>query len=89
MGAAREPVRVKIADEERGLEEDQAGDPHGGRSAEDGQQLLGRDGLDHEQKEGGEEDRGGKKYTQMGHPIPQVSDSAMVAADERGRTRGE
>jgi hypothetical protein len=57
--AARERVGVEVAEEERGLEEDEAGEPDGGGASQDGQELLGGDGFDEEEEQGREEDGGG------------------------------
>ena len=48
-GAVRSLVCVEVAEEQRGLEEDQAGDPDGGRSPEHGKQLPRGHGLDKKQ----------------------------------------
>ena len=39
--ARGEEVGVEVAEKKRGLKEDETGDPDRGRSAEDGQELLG------------------------------------------------
>ena len=62
-GAPREPVRVEVGGQQGGLKEDQAGDPDGGRSAEDGQELLGGDGLDQEEEERSEKDGDAEEET--------------------------
>ena len=66
LGAAGQPAGIEIAEQQLGLEEDQAGDPDGGRSAEDGKQLAGGDGLDEEEQEGAEKDCAGEEDTQRG-----------------------
>ena len=58
---------IEVRDEQGGLEEDQAGDPDRGRSAQDGEQLLGGDGLDEEEQEGGEKDCGTEEQSHMPH----------------------
>jgi hypothetical protein len=60
-------VRIKIPKEKRGLEKDEAGDPDGGRSPEDGKQLTGGDGLDEKEKERAEKNGASKEQTQSGH----------------------
>ena len=44
-------VRIEVAEQQHKLEEDQAGHPDGRGAAEDGQQLLGGEGLDEEEQE--------------------------------------
>ena len=56
MRAPGEPMRVEIGEEKGGLKEDETGDPDCGGSAEGGQELLGSDGLDQEEKERAEKD---------------------------------
>ena len=51
-----EEVGVEVAEEQGGLEEDQAGEPDGGGASERGEELLGGDGLNEEQEQGGEKD---------------------------------
>ena len=53
------PVGVRVAGEERGLEEHEARGPDGRRSAEPRQDLLRHHRLHQEQQERGQEDRGG------------------------------
>ena len=52
-----EPVGVEVAREERPLEEDEAGRPHRGRSAEPRQEPLRDDRLDAEEEERAQTDR--------------------------------
>ena len=63
LRARSEPVhgeiRIRIAGEERRLEEDEARGPDGRRAAEPRENLLRHHGLDEEQQEGADEDRGG------------------------------
>ena len=59
--AARDPVRVGVAQQQHELEEDHAGGPDDGRAPEPGKDLLGEDGLDQEEQEGAQEDGGGVK----------------------------
>ena len=40
------PVRIQVAEEQRHLDEEHAGAPHGGGAAEPGQDHFGDDGLD-------------------------------------------
>ena len=56
--AVSEPVGVEVAEQERGLEEDEAGEPDGGGASEDGEELLGGEGLDEEEEEGREKGGG-------------------------------
>ena len=60
LARARQPVHdevgVRVAREQRRLEEDEAGRPDGGRSAEPRQDLLRDDRLHQEQQEGADED---------------------------------
>ena len=58
-----EPVGVEVAEEERGLEEDETGDPNGGGATEGWQQLLGCHWFDEEEKERGEKDCACKERT--------------------------
>ena len=67
LGIAGDLARTRISDEQRGLEEDQAGDPHGGRSAEDREQLPRGDGLDKEEQKRRQKDRSGKQQPLSGH----------------------
>jgi len=69
----RQPMGVEIRGQQSGLEEDQGNDPDGGRSAEDGQELLGRDGLDEEEQKRREKDSAAKKQSQLRHAYPQAS----------------
>jgi hypothetical protein len=48
-------VCIEVAEQKRCLEEDEAGEPDGGRASEDGKELLGREGLNQEKQKGGEE----------------------------------
>jgi hypothetical protein len=50
-------VRVQVADQKQQLEEQHATDPHGRRSAEPGQNELGRERLDQKEKTGAEQNR--------------------------------
>jgi hypothetical protein len=52
---------IEIGHQERCLEEDEAGDPDGGRPAKYGQELLGGHGLDEKKKERGKKDCAAKK----------------------------
>jgi hypothetical protein len=52
---------IEIGDEKRCLEEDEARDPYRGRSAKDGQKLLGGDGLDEEEQKRREKNCAAKK----------------------------
>jgi hypothetical protein len=52
--AVSEPVGVEVTQQKRGLEEDEAGEPDGGGSSEDGEELLGGEGLNEEEQEGRE-----------------------------------
>ena len=54
--AARKPVSVEVAEQQRDLEEDQAGEPDGGGAAKGGQQLLGGHRLHQEEQECAEKD---------------------------------
>jgi hypothetical protein len=63
LRALRNPVRVGVAGKQSGLEEDQAGKPYGSGSAEDGEKLLGRDGLNEEEQKCGQEDRRASKIS--------------------------
>jgi hypothetical protein len=54
-------MRVEVGNEQRSLEEDKAGDPDSRGSAERGKKLLGGDGFNKEEKEGGKKDSGGKE----------------------------
>ena len=47
------PVGIKVAEEQRHLEEDVAGAPYGGGTAEPGQDHFGDDGLDLKEQECG------------------------------------
>jgi hypothetical protein len=51
-----EEVSVEIPDEQNGLEEHQAGEPHMGRTAEEGRQQPARQGLESEEQDGPRED---------------------------------
>ena len=62
----RQPVRVRIAGQQRDLEEHHAGGPHRRGPAEPRQDLLGDDRLHQEQQEGGQQDRRGKKRHRSG-----------------------
>ncbi len=62
-----QPVRVEIAEEQLGLEENQTGNPDGGGSAEDGKELTGSDGLDEEEQERAEKHCAGEEPSQMSH----------------------
>ena len=55
-GMAGQPVRVDVAEQQRELEEDQAGEPDRGRAAERGQQLLGRHRLNQKEEKRREKD---------------------------------
>jgi len=57
--AAGEPVGVEVSEEQGGLKEDEAGDPHSGGAAEGGQELFGGHGLDGEEEQGAKEDCAG------------------------------
>ena len=57
---AHHDVRIKVAREERRLEEHEARGPHGGRAAEPGKDLLRDDRLDQEQQERADEDGDGE-----------------------------
>ena len=56
--AACNPVGVEVAEQQRDLKEDEAGEPDGGGAAEDGKQLLGGHRLDQEEQECAEKDGG-------------------------------
>ena len=60
-------MSIEIAEQQRGLEKDQAGDPDGGRSAEDGKQLPRRNRLDEKKKKGAEKDGGAEQQAELGH----------------------
>jgi hypothetical protein len=49
-----------------------AGDPNCGRPAQRGQELLGGDGLDKEEQEGGKEYGGAEEQAGMGQLQPQA-----------------
>jgi len=55
-GAAVQPVRVEVAEQERELKEDEAREPDRGGAAEGREELLGRHGLNQEEEKGREED---------------------------------
>ena len=65
--AACNPVCVEIAEQQRDLEEDQAGEPDRGGAAEDGKELLGGHRLHQEEQECAEEDGGSVEQTGCGH----------------------
>ena len=54
---------VEVAEKQCGLEEDEAGKPDCGRTAERGKKLFGGERLDDEEKEGREEGGGAVKKT--------------------------
>jgi hypothetical protein len=60
-------MRVGVRAEQRGLKEDQAGDPDGSGAAQQGQQLPGHDGLNQKKQERGEEDCGTEKEAGSRH----------------------
>jgi len=51
MRSESHPMRVEISEEQCSLEEDEAGNPDRSGTAEDGQQLPGRDGLNKKKQE--------------------------------------
>src|SRR5438874_4224551 len=53
-----EPMRVEITEQQAGLEEDEAGGPDRGRSAEPGKNLLRKNGLNQEQQERAQKNSG-------------------------------
>ena len=55
------PIRIEIAGEQHALEKYQAGRPHGGRSAEPGQNLFGDNRLYQKKQEGRSENGKGVK----------------------------
>ena len=77
--AARGPVGIGVAEEQHRLEEHQADRPHRGRAAEPRQDLLRDDGLDQEQQERAEEDRGGVEEHELG-----CSDAEVLVRSARG-----
>ena len=64
--AARQPVRIGIAEQQDELEEDHAHGPDRGGSPEPGQDLLGQHRLDEEQEKRADEDRGGIERHSLG-----------------------
>src|SRR5271154_4354334 len=62
-----EPVRVEVGAEKGGLKEDKAGDPDGGGASENGQQQLGRHGLDEEEQKRCEKDSATEEQPRTGH----------------------
>jgi hypothetical protein len=45
-------VRVEVAEQKRGLKEDEAGEPDGGGASKDGEQLFSSERLNKEEEEG-------------------------------------
>jgi hypothetical protein len=54
--ATGDPMGIEIAEEQGGLKEDEACEPHRGGAAEDGQKFFRGHRLDEEEQEGAEED---------------------------------
>ena len=62
-----EEVSVEVPDEQNGLEEHQAGEPHMGRTAEVGRQQPARQGLEPEEQDGPREDHA--RQDDYGQPV--------------------
>ncbi|HEY0163118.1 MAG TPA: hypothetical protein VGB69_10600 [Edaphobacter sp.] len=60
---------VEVAEQQRGLEEDEAGEPYGGGASEDGEDLLGGKRLDEEEEEGRDEGGGSVEEARGGHGV--------------------
>jgi hypothetical protein len=60
-------VRVQISQQQGRLEEDQARDPDGSRSAQRGQQLPGRHGLNQKKEKGSQKDYAAEEEPQLRH----------------------
>jgi hypothetical protein len=61
------PMRIRVGAQQRRLKENQAGDPHSGRAAQYGDELLGHHRFDKEQQECGEKDHDSEEEPGSGH----------------------
>ncbi len=61
---AREAMRVEVSRQQHELEEEEAGGPDRGRSAEPGQDVFAQERLDLKEKERSEKDREGVREHQ-------------------------
>src|ERR1035441_5907563 len=81
-------MRIEIGDEERSLKEDETGDPDGSGSAQVGQQLFGRHGLDEEEQKRGQKNSAAKQQAWTDHhPTSGPTKSESDRATEFCRTR--
>lgn len=84
---AGKPVRVEVAEQEGGLEEDQAGEPDGGGAAEDREDLPGAKGFDEEEEEGREKGGGSVEEARGRHELVQKGYAKRARDGEYGIPR--